>query len=82
MLYAELQQCSISCNNRYSCYTGFCIPLRLTWGLASSAPTSSTQSACEMQMRDQGVTAASASRMMNLQCRRISEHNICSESPS
>ena len=43
----------------------------LTWGLASSAPTSSTQSACEMQMRDQGVTAASASRMMNLQRRLI-----------
>ena len=38
-----------------------------TWGLASSAPTRRTQSAWEMQMRDQGVTAASASKMMNLQ---------------
>ena len=37
-----------------------------TWGLASSAPTRRTQSAWEMQMRDQGVTAASASKMMNL----------------
>ena len=42
-----------------------------TWGLASSAPTRRTQSAWEMQMRDQGVTAASASRMMNLQIARM-----------
>ena len=42
-----------------------------TWGLASSAPTSRTQSAWEMQMRDQGVTAASASRMMNLRVARL-----------
>jgi hypothetical protein len=37
-----------------------------TSGQASSAPTSRMQSACEMQMRDQGVTAASASSKMNL----------------
>lgn len=36
------------------------------WGLASWAPTRRMQSAWEMQMRDQGVTAASASSRMNL----------------
>ena len=37
-----------------------------TWGLASSGPTRRMQSAWLTQMRDQGVTAASASSRMNL----------------
>ena len=54
-------------SSQCDCAIAHVLSADLTWGLASSAPTSSTQSACEMQMRDQGVTAASASRMMNLQ---------------